>query len=97
MDPQEAKEVLAAITGAGGALVVLAIFCWLFITGRILPRSAHRAAIADKDTSIAEKDREIAEWKAAYTVERARSDAAILATQGSYQVLAALHKEVSGP
>lgn len=86
-----AREVLAAVTGAGGALVVLAIGCWLFLTGRIVSR----AVVSDKDKHLAEKDREIAEWKAAYTVERARSDAAILAVQGTNSVLAALHKEVT--
>lgn len=87
-----AREVLAAVTGAGGALVVLAIGCWLFLTGRIVSRSV----VADKDKYLAEKDREIAEWKAAYTVERARSDAAILAVQGTNSVLSALHREVRG-
>lgn len=86
-----AREVLAAVTGAGGALVVLAIGCWLFLTGRIVSR----AVVMDKDKQLAEKDREIAEWKAAYTVERARSDAAILAVQGTNSVLAALHREVT--
>jgi hypothetical protein len=90
-------HVLAAITGAGGALVVLAIGCWLFIAGRVVPRATLRSAIADKDKQLAEKDREIAEWKAAYTVERTRSDTAVLAAQGNYQVLAALHKEVASP
>lgn len=86
-----AREVLAAVTGAGGALVVLAIGCWLFLTGRIVSRSV----VMDKDKQLAEKDREIAEWKAAYAVERARSDAAILAVQGTNSVLAALHREVT--
>lgn len=90
-----AKDVLAAITGAGGALVVLAIGCWLFISGKVVSRSVHRQVIADKDKQIAEKGQEIAEWKAAYTVERARSDAAILAVQGTNSVLAALHREVT--
>ena len=79
-----ASEILAAVTGTGGALAVLLLGCWLLITGKIVPKSV-----------VADKDRQIAQWQQAHAAERARADAAVLAVQTTNQVLYALHRETA--
>jgi hypothetical protein len=76
------EQVLAAIEGAGGAVVALAIGCWLFLTGRLVSGRMHRERID--------------ELKAAVAAERTRADAAVLAATTTNQVLSALHREASG-
>ena len=78
------EAVLGALTGTGGALAVLLYGCWLFITGKIVPRTT-------MDAAVAERDRQIALWQQAHAAERARADSATLAAQTTNQVLAALH------
>lgn len=77
-----AGEILAAITGTGGALVVLAIGCALFISGKIVSGRMYNERAAELRQALAD--------------ERSRADAAVLAAQVTNQVLAALHREVTG-
>lgn len=87
------SDIIAAVSGPAGALAVLVIIWWLQVTGRVIPGGLHKQITADKD-------QQIAQWKAAYDaerqahdLERARSDAALLAAQTTNTVLQALHRE----
>jgi hypothetical protein len=86
----EPSQILAAITGAGGALVVLGVGFWLMINGKLHTNSAMQA----KDREIAERDRQIVEWRSAWIAERLRADNAVLGLQTTNAVLSALHREV---
>jgi len=82
--------ILAAVSGTSGALAILLLGLWLFITGKIVPGTT-------MDAAVAERDRQIALWQQAHAAERARADAAVLAAQTSNQILAALHQQAARP
>lgn len=82
------NEILPAITGAGGALVALAIATWALATGRVVARSMH-------DQIVADKNQRIAELLAANAAERQRADISTTAAQTTNQILTALHAEVT--
>lgn len=90
------QDIFSAVAGPAGALVVLLWIAWLYGTDRICSAKARNRELADKDGQLAAKDREIADWKAAWASERARADAGVLAAQTANQVLSALHREVTG-
>lgn len=55
---------LINLLSTGGSTVVLAVGIWAFLTGRIVPKSTHDAALADKDHQLAEcGDREAELWE----------------------------------
>ena len=83
------SEILAAVTGTGGALAVLLVVWWTFLTGRAIPGVSHREVVADKD-------RQISALTQALAAERTRADAGVLAAMTTNQVLSALHREVTG-
>jgi hypothetical protein len=83
-------SVLPIITGAGGALVVLAIGLYLFISGKLMPTGMHKEIVSDKE-------KQIELLSAAYERERARADSAVLAAQTTRDVLQALHATASLP
>lgn len=84
-------DVFPLITGGGGALVVLAIGCWMFATQRIAPRNALRY----REQQIEHRDNQIAELRQALANERLRAETAVLAAQTTNSVLAALQKGVT--
>lgn len=90
------SDLVKALTGAFGALVSVSYGFYLFLTNKIWSAKAVSKALADKDTIIAAKNKEIEEWKAAYTAERTRADASVQAAQAANSVLWALHRQV-GP
>ena len=79
-------SILPYITGAGGALVVLAYGVWLFISDKIMTRTAHERVLADKD-------RQISDLTSALRDERTRADTATLLAQTQAPFIAALHGE----
>jgi hypothetical protein len=85
------SSILPAITGSGGALVVLAIGCWLLVRGTLSPKSA----LEYRDKQIADLRDALALERQRADTERQRADAAILAAQTTNSVLAALHREVA--
>ena len=84
-------DIFPLITGTGGALVVLAVGCWMFATQRIAPRNA----LTYRERQIAHRDKQIDDLRQALAAERLRGDTAVLAAQTTNSVLAALHKGVT--
>lgn len=76
------------VTGAGGALATMLFGLWLFLTGRIIPKTTH-------DSIVVGKDRQISDLTEAVRTERQRADAAVLAAQTTRDVLQALHREAN--
>ena len=68
------STLVSILTGAGAC----GIFCVLFITGLIYPKSV-----------VADKDKRIAELEATVAAERQRGDAAVAAATASRDVLVA--------
>lgn len=85
---QLAPELAALITGSG----VAGVFCALFITGLIFPKSAIEA----KDKQLEQKDTEIAEWKHVAQVERTRADSLQVTAELAKDVFGRLRKELDG-
>lgn len=85
------SSILPAITGSSGALVVLAVGCYLLIRGRIIPKSV----LDYRDKQIADLEAALALERQRADTERQRADTAILAAQTTNSVLAALHREVA--
>ena len=78
------STLISVLTGAGAC----GVFCVLFVTGLIFPRAV-----------VTDKDREIAELKAALSAERQRGDAAVAAVSSTRDVLAAFQagRQAVGP
>lgn len=82
--------VLPYITGAGGALVVLALWVTALGTGKQIPEKTHNEIVSGKDAQIRD-------LTAAVASERQRSDAAVTAAQTTLGIVAAIRKEASSP
>lgn len=67
--------IITVLSSAG----VAGVFCILFITGRIFPRSV-----------VTDKDAEIRELKEALGAERSRADTAVAAAAATRDILAAI-------
>ena len=87
------NEILPAITGAGGALIVLACWVSILLSGKQVSKAVMDAAIALLKSAVDERDKQITFWQQAHAAERARADAAVLAAQTTNNVLTALHRE----
>ena len=59
----------------GGAVAVLAAVAWLIYRGLLVPRSVLDDVRSDRDARLAEKNAEVAEYKAAWlAAEKARHE-----------------------
>lgn len=79
-------DLIPLVTGAGGALVILVVAAWMFVTGKIIPKPVH-----DKITD--DKDKQIADLIQAVARERQRADAAVIAAEATRDLVQALHSE----
>lgn len=77
------SSYLPLITGSGGALVVLAIGSYLFLSGRMVPK-------ATLDEMREQRD----EWKRTAELNAARADAGVAAGQVVKDVMLSLRKEL---
>ena len=76
-----AKDLLPWITGGGGAIVVLAIVCWLFYGGKL-----------HSDTEFAKLEQENTSLKAALDDERKAVDGTVGTAAVTHQLISALVK-----
>lgn len=78
------SSYLPLITGSGGALVVMAIGFYLFLSGLIVPKSTLDEMREQRD-----------EWRRTAELERARGDAGVAAGQVVKDVMTSLRKELT--
>jgi hypothetical protein len=93
-------DIFPYVTGAGGALFVLLLGMFLFITDIIMSTKTSRRevaakeeVIAAKDAVILDKDKQIDYYQRALELERNRNEVSDLAARTATSVLQALHKE----
>lgn len=71
--PKIDAELLRALTPGGVLLVLVVLVVWGFISGRIRTAVAIKEVREDRDARLADKDRQIQEWRAAHAeTEKAR-------------------------
>ena len=78
------SSYLPLITGSGGALVVMAIGFYLFVTGTIVPKTTYDEMREQRD-----------EWKRTAELNAARAEAGIAAGQVVKDVMTSLRKELT--
>lgn len=78
-----AGDILSLFGGASGGTAI--VFCVLFISGIIVPKGTYDEMREQRD-----------EYKRAYEIERARSDAGVLAAHVARDVLTGLHNVAAG-
>lgn len=76
-----AGDLLSLFGGASGGTAI--VFCVLFITGLIVPKSTHDEMREERD-----------EWKKTAELERARAEAGVVAGQIVKDVMIQLRKEL---
>ena len=77
-------ELLNLITN-GGPMAILAVAIWALLTGRLVPRWTHEAALAQKEAELAEVTRREAElWQLLKRTAGWVDAAAIVAAQATH-------------
>lgn len=71
--PKIDGDLVRALTPGGLLLLLILLVVAAFLSGLVRPRSAIREVREDRDARLADKDRQIAEWREAHRVsEEAR-------------------------
>lgn len=64
--PKIDAELVKALTPAGLLLLLVLLVVAAFLTGLVRPRSAIKEVREDRDARLADKDRQISEWREAH-------------------------------
>ena len=84
----------------GGAVAILAAFVYAILGGRLVPRSVLQDVRTDRETRVAEKAKESADWRAAYVASEdarqvlaAQVDELMVLARTTDQFIRSLHRD----